>query len=1322
MDISSYEKLTSSQKIILKCIAFGDRSFIGSINGFYDRYGLELKIEKTALEKELSVLVKMGFLYSEQNSYGINERMMQIFLFTQISDEEYSRLVKINPWSWNRTMIEYVKRKMQGNKPMKEKKIDSYLEDLSLSVLGNAELVSYFYPLFNTYYANVINMYFSKVLSFNVERDRSMYEPFGKLPDSSLRSLIEEFEMVQECVYGGRVKEIPNVVQGNSWVGMCMLAFYSQVMGDYKIAFDRYAKALKMRGKKYFGIVFFDFTYAWTLYWLREEPKIGVVISKLLSSEIYESEIIYSPVIFVLRKASGMMDVNQTILLPNYENKFSLSSFLCAWLSFHFDLKKNGYKVESEEIKDMPAFKCKYFQFELSTDFPQWINPEVVKDACFEGVRHLMGERIESWQEVLSVLLSGNKEGGLSKNAQRIIYILDEKLKYVTMKLQKRLMKGGWSTGQQKTANFLLSLGTDLEDEDREFLGSSVFRSYEWNPYCTYPLSGSDSVLSAMPALVGCDRIFFQSNMNSPLELKSEEAYLMVTEGKKGYSVSSNYDIKKGGLVQIYKDGNFCLNIVTTTQKKAQIISTLMNVKRFPLMSKPQLTQLLEQLSHGMTIHTDLMGEETDLSVKKMDGDSSICVQIVPNGSDFRIDLYVKPLGNEPPYCTPGVGSKSIMGSMNGGNYMAVRNLKQESDNVDRINSLLQRITDEDVENSFMLGGIEPCLDFLDGLRDYENITHLEWPQGVKLKISGRVDLPDFQLKATHGKNNWFDMEGGLKLSDESLISIAELLASMDGGHRFVRLNNDEYVSLSEQLRKQVQLLSAISYQTKGNVRVSDFSISGLDQIKSGGVDLAVDDSFTKLLARVKKAEKKKYELPEGLDCEMRDYQADGFRWMSRLLDWGAGACLADDMGLGKTIQAIAMLLDNAKHGASIVIAPASVLLNWKGEVEKFAPQLMVKVFNQAGSEREKLVKEAGKFDVLLATYGMLVTEGDLLQSKEWNLIVLDEAHTIKNKDTKMSQSAMLLKGRFRLLLTGTPVQNYLGELWNLFQFMNPGLLGTFEEFNQKYIIPIETLGDKIRQKQLKRLVSPFLLRRTKNEVLDELPQKTEVNFPVEMTEEEMSFYEALRRKAESSMMEGELTALQTLSEITKLRQAACHINLAGGHLKGYSSKIVRFLQILEVLKENGHRALVFSQFTGHLDYVRKALEEQKIDYLYLDGSTPIAERQKLVKKFQTGSQLVFLISLKAGGLGLNLTAADYVIHLDPWWNPAIEDQASDRAYRMGQTRPVTVYHLLAAQTIEEKIIRMHKTKKDLADSLLEGSNMSHKLSRDELLELLKEE
>lgn len=389
--------------------------------------------------------------------------------------------------------------------------------------------------------------------------------------------------------------------------------------------------------------------------------------------------------------------------------------------------------------------------------------------------------------------------------------------------------------------------------------------------------------------------------------------------------------------------------------------------------------------------------------------------------------------------------------------------------------------------------------------------------------------------------------------------------------------------------------------------------------------------------------------------------------------------------------------------------------------MERFAPTLSVRVINNT-DDRTETIKKAKANDIVLSSYGMLLTNSENLCNKKWNAIVLDEAHAIKNRDTKTSATIMKLECASRIILTGTPIQNNLGELWNLFQFANPGMLGSWDEFNKKFITPIENDKDKDRQKQLKKIIQPFMLRRTKNDVLDDLPEKNEITLPVELSDEELSVYELIRRKAEKMLQEGgEKIEIQTLTEITRLRQTACSISLVEKHWEGANSKVETFINIAENISNGGNRALVFSQFTSFLAIIRERLDELRIPYLYLDGSTPVKQRERLVNEFQNGDCPLFLISLKAGGLGLNLVGANYVVHLDPWWNPAIEQQATDRAHRIGQQQNVTVYRLITKNTIEEKILRLHQTKKNLADALLEGTDMSHKITPAELLEMLSQ-
>ena len=393
-------------------------------------------------------------------------------------------------------------------------------------------------------------------------------------------------------------------------------------------------------------------------------------------------------------------------------------------------------------------------------------------------------------------------------------------------------------------------------------------------------------------------------------------------------------------------------------------------------------------------------------------------------------------------------------------------------------------------------------------------------------------------------------------------------------------------------------------------------------------------------------------------------------------------------MGLGKTVQLIAVLQDRAQNGASLVIAPASVCCNWRRELNKFAPTLNVQII---GERWNSMLMEAKPGDVVIASYGMLFAHAADFVAREWNGIVLDEAQAIKNGYSRRTRAVKLLKSAFRVAATGTPVENSLTELWSIFDFLNPGLLGNETEFRKKL-----TVNGRATER-LKQLVAPFILRRTKKEVLSDLPMKTEVTIPVVMGKDEAAGYEACRRMALNELKATAENQISILAQLTRLRRYCCHPSLVLPQI-GESAKLEALVELLRGLKAEGHRALVFSQFTDYLSIVRDRLEHEGFCLLCLDGSTPTKERERLIDRFQSGEADVFLLSLQAGGTGLNLTAADYVILLDPWWNPAVEAQAADRAHRLGQHHPVTIYRLIAVGTVEERVMTLQEDKRSLSE------------------------
>ena len=460
--------------------------------------------------------------------------------------------------------------------------------------------------------------------------------------------------------------------------------------------------------------------------------------------------------------------------------------------------------------------------------------------------------------------------------------------------------------------------------------------------------------------------------------------------------------------------------------------------------------------------------------------------------------------------------------------------------------------------------------------------------------------------------------------------------------------------------------------------------------------------------------------MPEGLNAELRPYQVGGYKWLARLGHMGLGAILADDLGLGKTIQTLTLLLSRAEDGPALVVAPTSLLTNWARESARFTPALKTVRLAAGGSAkaRKKALKDAGPGTVVLTTYGLMQRQTELFAEKHWHTVVLDEAQAIKNPDSLRAKAAFQLNADFRVALSGTPVENKALELWSLMKFLVPGLLGTKKSFEASHSTAVAE-GQGYEVVGLRARVQPFLLRRTKSEVLPELPPRTDVAIEVEPGKKQGALIELLRQEAEKACR-GE-SHMEIFAALMKLRQACCHPSLVSPHANIPSAKMEAFRELVGELKEGGHRVLVFSQFSGHLALVRAELEQLGLSYQYLDGKTPPKTRQKRVDAFQAGEGDVFLISLKAGGVGLTLTEADYCFVLDPWWNPATEMQAVDRAHRIGQTKTVFVNRYVSGGTIEEKVMALKERKAKLIAGVMDnGTTFDGGLTADDIRALIE--
>ena len=839
----------------------------------------------------------------------------------------------------------------------------------------------------------------------------------------------------------------------------------------------------------------------------------------------------------------------------------------------------------------------------------------------------------------------------------------------------------------------------------------------------------------AIISLIGHPLVFWESNPTTRIELVKGEPELTI-KAIKGDRIVLEMSPRPeiGQTVMLVKESPSRLKAIEISADHRKIADILGGQNRLevPAAAKERVLTAISSISQIVTVHSDIGGGADN--IEQVPSDPQPHVHLFPMGSGLKLTILSRPFAPAGPYYSPGTGGETVIAEIDGKRVQTSRDLAAESRLATAVISAcptLEQIAEYDGEWS--IEDPEDCLELLIELQALADVMTIEWPEGEKMRVSRQAGLQDFKLRINR-ENDWFATSGEVQVNDNEVMELQQLLGLLDRTPgRFIPLGDGQFLALTKEFRQRLDELRLVS--TKHGKKLGMHPLAALtmgDWIDDVG-SVETDKHWQAHIKKLRQVEKLEPELPSTLQAELRDYQLDGFRWLARLSHWGVGACLADDMGLGKTLQSLAVILTRAPGGATLVIAPTSVCMNWLSEAEKFAPTLNPIQFGNG--DRQKVLDGLQPLDLVVCSYGLLQQEdvAEMLAKIEWQTIVLDEAQSIKNFATKRSQAAMNLQAGFKIIATGTPIENHLGELWNLFRFINPGLLGSLDDFNLRFANAIERSGDapadKLRQKnarlQLKKLIQPFILRRLKRDVLSELPSRTEITLQVELSKAEMLFYEALRQKAIAKLTDTDAPPgqkhLQVLAEIMKLRRACCNPQLVTSDISIPSAKLQLFGEVLTELLENKHKALVFSQFVDHLHILREYLESKKIPYQYLDGSTSARDRKQRVDAFQAGAGDVFLISLKAGGTGLNLTAADYVIHMDPWWNPAVEDQASDRTHRIGQKRPVTIYRLVAQHTIEEKIVDLHKHKRDLADSLLEGTEMSGKVSTTELLRLINE-
>jgi superfamily II DNA or RNA helicase len=972
-----------------------------------------------------------------------------------------------------------------------------------------------------------------------------------------------------------------------------------------------------------------------------------------------------------------------------------------------------------------------------------WLEAQIVAaEAVFAGreapAHFFVAGGVESWRTVLASLQALGTESSAAGDAKaaRLVWSIrlnkQGGLEEIEPLEQKRGLRG-WSKPKP------LPLAKLAGNEKLEPWDARVVRAIRKDP--DYARRYTLDRASAIIALIGHPAVTFADAPGTMVDVVEGAPELEVVREGDRYAIrvmpqarpepeedpfayGDDDDEKRARQalrsITVVRDSPQRLRVIRLTpaqRRAAQLLSGRFSV---PDSAQAELQQTLQSLAGHFHIQSDHAE-----AAREIDAESRLRAELSPSGESLTLRLVVAPLGPDGPRLMPGAGRARMMAAVKGETIGAQRDLAAERAHLDAVLAAFDFLDPPargDVSCEWLVEKPDHALDMVELLPQLPGVHAVDWPRGKPVRVI-TVGSAAVTLKV-RSERDWFKLQGQARLDEGLVFELEALVAAAGSGSRFVPMGKGVYAALTRELRDKLTELAAVAETHGGDLRVPQLAAAWLDDVLEG-VTAERDAGFVDKVERLRAAQAVLPALPGGLQTELRPYQEDGYVWATRLAQAGFGACLADDMGLGKTIQTLAVLLARAEGGPALVVAPTSVCGNWLAETRRFAPTLNVLLFGEG--DRAALIDAAGPRDMVIVSYTLMQQSQEAFAAKTWHTLVADEAQAVKNAAAKRSLALFELAADFRIALSGTPIENRLAELWSIMRFCNPGLLGTITRFNERFAAPIERNRDRDAQRMLRRLISPFVLRRTKSEVLQDLPPRTELVLTITPEPAEAAHYEALRRAAvavaetAAASEQGGQAHLHILAQLTKLRRAACDPRLTSPGLGIVGAKVRAFADLAAELVANGHKALVFSQFVDFLTILRAPLDEAGIRYQYLDGATPAEERTRRVVLFQAGEGDLFLISLKAGGYGLNLTAADYVVITDPWWNPAAEDQAMGRAHRIGQLRPVTVYRLVGKGTLEERIVELHHDKRALADGVLADSGESAVLpSTDELISLMR--
>ncbi len=1045
------------------------------------------------------------------------------------------------------------------------------------------------------------------------------------------------------------------------------------------------------------------------------------VISMILDSPLKNEKRLST---FLYKRTIQDDELCRMSLIPLIKNKVDGEDFVISAKHFVADLYR------SNDVRLATAL-CFQFNVDISkhSEPSNWVFVENEMNPESSIVSRL--NKIKPWMYMLDSLENVKIPKSVEKY-ERLIYVLEPNEMRVSPFLQKKNDKGEWDGSIQR-------IWKGKSREIPECATDEDFRILKTLPAGQVSFKDGDGLLS----FVDCDHIFLMPKWGKQLRqvnVKVEHPYLIVNkENDRQFHIYSNLklsdlDKQTNAFVRVIDDTHY--GVIHVRDLERDVYKSFLQIETMPSEAESRLKQTLLRLDGVTKIYSQLIHKDDAFE----DADSRLVLRLFPNtnvGATWRVEMVIIPFENSKYTATPAEGQS--LSILNDGVHLRLikRDFEVEKRNLFTFEKFCQDSAiiyeDEDAADvASALLNLENVLDIITWARENEDKAVVELMEGCKFNVGEKLTPKDLHVETMQSVRGWFNFVGQL-VSHDIKIGLTDLMRKIQNGvGKYIRVDDDNYVEVSQSLRQLISRLRLYNDNLEEKLAIPELALASLD----GEFDAAFGDSNREIFAirqKINDSQTCDYPIPTTLKGELKHYQVDGYKWMMRTLSWSGGVCLADDMGLGKTIQTIAVMLQKSMDGPILVVAPTSVVLNWQNELKRFAPSLDSVVLNQC-LHKTKAIEEASGGTVLVTSYGMMLTQIANLEKVEWGMIVLDEAHAIKNSNTKAFKSVVRLSGKSRVVLTGTPIQNHFSEIWSLFHFSNPGLLGSQKSFSEKVKYNRERDDDWADDvaKEINSVVRPFILRRTKKEVLDELPGIEDVVLDVMLTKEEYAVYDSTRLAVKKEFQEKDSYAsdralsavgphkIAVFAMLTKLRELTCSPSLLVQGWNERSSKETAFLDLLQEIDLEDNRVLVFSQFTGFLDRVKSLLSEEGIEYLYLDGSTPMKERSKLIDKFQEGRTPIFLISLKAGGVGLNLTAANYVIHLDPWWNPAIEQQATDRAYRIGQDQKVTVFHFIAKGTIEEKMLELQRRKQTVSDMVLSGTDTSSLMTKEDVMDILE--